>query len=100
MTFAPFFFDGNSWHGRVDGPEKLAELLRWYDVEDILRAKIAPVSEIAELPADYHLGAMGVRTGAMPSFGWRSEHTGTVTLVEWARNRGIDLRAMAEKIPR
>src|SRR5574341_497453 len=101
MTFIPFFFDGNRWFGTVDSAEKWFELLTAYpEVDHVLDAKMAPQSEIDELPKEYHLGAMGVRTGRTPSFGFRREHTGDVRLEDWAKTRGMNLRALAVERPR
>ena len=56
---------------------------------------------VDELPPSYHFGARGVRSGDVPSFGFRREHLlGTVRLEDWAKLRGTDLRALATKRPR
>jgi hypothetical protein len=97
---APFFFDGNQWFGTVDSPEQLYKLLAVYDLESVLDAKMAPQSKIDELPRNYHMGAMDVRSGDMPSFGFRREHIpGTVRLEDWAKNRGMNLRELAKARP-
>lgn len=102
--FVPFYFDGNKWFDVVDGPEKWWSLLQSYDGDiDLLlgRACMAPQSEVDALPEEYHVGqARDVRSGRLPSFGFRREHTSKVTLGEWASNRGMDLRALAKKRPR
>lgn len=90
MSWKPFFFDGNQWCGVVT-PDKMADLLRAYTMEDILAAKIAPMTEIDQVPPGYHFGAPGVRTGEMPSFGYRREHTGDVTLGGWIERQGFAL---------
>lgn len=89
----PFFFDGNMWFDVVDSPAKFKNLLAAYknDLARILDAKRAPVAEVAKLPAHYHFGANGVRTGEMPNFGFRREHIGSQTLGEWLRENKIDL---------
>jgi hypothetical protein len=94
----PFFFDGNQWSGTVDSAAKWRLLVGAYPVMDkLLSAKMAPQGAIRALPIDYHLAAPGVLDGAMPSFGIRREHIdGTVTLGEWARAQGMDLRALAD----
>lgn len=93
----PFFFDGNQWSGAVDSVAKWRLLVSAYPVLDkLLGAKMAPHGAIRALPVEYHLAAPDVTHGAMPSFGFRREHLdGTVTLGEWARAQGMDLRAMA-----
>ena len=59
---------------------------------------MAPVLEVDELPKDYFLGNMGVVAGDLRSFGFRREHIpGTVKLEDWAKVRGMDLRAMAKR---
>ena len=102
MRFVPFFFDGNQWFGVVDSDEKWFELLGAYpEVDTILDAKMAPQSELNELPENYHFGAPSVRTGRMPSFGFRREHTpGTVRLEDWAKTRGMNLPTLSDKKPR
>lgn len=93
-----FYFDSNRWFGVVDSPAKFKELLAAFAVDHDLewllnRAKRARVAEVAKLPANYHLGAAKrTRTGEMPNFGFRREHTtGTQTLGEWLRENKIDL---------
>jgi len=98
MEFTPFFFDGNRWFQLVDCPEKWRDLLSAYDgeLERLLSAKEASLSSIRALPPTYHFGTPGVRTGAIPSFGFRREHIdGVSTLEEWAARMGMDLRALA-----
>ena len=95
----PFFFDGNSWFGIVDTEEKFRELLTsyGYDLEVLEKALLAGPLDIAETPPEYHFGVMAARTGKLPNFGFRREHSnGTVTFGEWCRNRGIDLKAIAK----
>lgn len=93
MSWKSFFFDGNKWCGVVDSPQTMIKLLQSYDLRDVLKAKIAPVAEIKHLPRGYHFGAANVRTGELRSFGFRREHTGRLTLAEWAKDNGINLVA-------
>lgn len=89
-----FYFDSNSWFDVVDSPEKFKDLLVAYkgNLSNLLDAKRAPVAEVAKLPANYHLGAAKrTRTGEMPNFGFRREHTGKQTLGEWLRENNVDL---------
>ena len=100
MGFTPFFFDGNRWFQMVDSPQRWRELIRAYDggIEQLLATKEAALSNIKELPPTYHFGTPGVRTGAIPSFGFRREHMdGVSSLEEWAKRAGMDLRKMATK---
>ena len=101
-TFPPFFFDGNLFAAKIDTEPRWWELVAAYegDVARLLEAKNAPLSKVVGLPSHYHLGAPDVQTGAMESFGFRREHIGTLTLEAWARARGYDLRASAERRPR
>lgn len=96
MDFVPFFFDGNRWFKLVNGVKRWRDLLHIYKLEDVLDAKIAPLKDIKELPAIYHFGTPRVRTGEIPSFGFRREHIdGVTSLEEWAESMGMDLRTMA-----
>lgn len=100
MRFVPFYFDSNSWFGPVDNAMKWVELVAAQGLDDVLNAKMAPVMEIDETPEKYHLGSMDVRSGKMRSFGFRREHqNGTVTLEQWSKNRGMDLRGLGESRP-
>lgn len=99
-TFPVFYFDGNEWFGVVDGPARWHDLLTSYSTDEelaqVLSARMAFPLDVKELPREYFLGAGTVHEGEMPSFGFRREHvSGTVQLEEWAKNRGIDLRALA-----
>ena len=102
MKFVPFFFDGNRWFGKVTCSEEWFSLLATYDLEQVLTSKMAPQLELDELPPEYHFGAMEVRKEflPMPSFGHRREHApGTVSLEEWAKNRGMNLRNLSKQKP-
>ena len=97
MKFIPFYFDANQFFGTIDSTKEFHRLLGYYDLETVLDCKMAQVMEIDELPKNYHMGSMGVRSGDLRSFGLRREHIpGTVTLEDWAKNRGMDLRKLAE----
>jgi hypothetical protein len=99
-AFAPFYFDGNRRFGLVDSPEKWAEFVFAYegDVGRLLEATQAPMADISSLPPAYHFGTPGVRTGEIPSFGFRREHlAGTITLAAWAAEHEMDLWAMAAR---
>lgn len=102
MRFFPFLFDSNNLFRVVDSPSVWRDLVQAEDhtIGQLLEARIAPRSEIQKLPADYFMGSMGVLTGAMPSFGFRREHTGEVTLGEWASAQGVNLRFVAFVDPR
>ena len=97
--FKPFFFDGNAWVGIVRSKEDwFSLLLKYPDYEQVLKAKMAPQAAIDTLPTHYHFGAVEVRTGEMPSFGFRREHVnGTVLLEDWANKLGMDLRSLSMK---
>ncbi len=98
MSFTPFYFDGNQWFGVVDTPAAWQSLAATYLLDRLLSATKAPQSEMAHLPERYFAGAPGVLRGSLPSFGFRREHqAGTLTLGEWARARGMDLRALADQ---
>ena len=102
-TFPPFFFDGNRYAKTIDTEEGWWELVAAYegDVDRLLAAKNAPLSDVVGLPSHYHLHAPDVQTGAMETFGFRREHHGgTLTLGTWARARGFDLAASAARRPR
>jgi hypothetical protein len=96
------------WFGKIDSVERWLDMLTYvvgpgghFDVdklERVLEAKMAPIMEIDELPNNYFIGNMDVNTGDLRSFGFRREHIpGTVKLEEWAKARGMDLRAMAKR---
>ena len=98
----PFFFDGNRWFGVVKTQEDWWQLLGAYpDIESVLGANMAELSNINELPESYHMGAPGVRTGDTPSFGFRREHIAHkgVSLEQWTQARASDLRAIAARKP-
>lgn len=104
MKFHPFFWDSNMWFGKIDSVQRWLDMLTHVvgtDVEKldrVLEAKMAPVMEIDELPNEYFLGNNDVNTGDLRSFGFRREHIpGTVKLEEWAKARGMDLRALAQR---
>jgi len=109
MSFVPFYYDDNVWFGVVDSAETWRKLIAAQmqargetyaeAVQGLLDAQIAPVLEIDELPRNYHMGAMGVRSGKLRSFGYRREHTAKPTLDEWAKARGMNLRKLAEERP-
>ncbi len=98
--FVPFFFDGNRWSGLVRNEAGWHAVLSSYpsdeDLEHVLQAKMAQMSSIHELPAEYFTANSGVVDGLNPSFGFRREHiSGTVKLEAWATVRGMNLREMA-----
>ncbi len=98
----PFWFESNSWFAAVNTEELFFDLLSYHDLEEVLDAKMAPMTEIiGELPENYYkMEAPEVRAGLLPSFGYRREHLpGTVRLEDWAKNRGMDLRELAKKRP-
>jgi hypothetical protein len=99
-AFPVFYFDSDGWFGVVDS------VARWFDllatcstdenVEQVLAAKMAPLTEVKGSPLAYFLGAAPVHDGKIPSFGFRREHlSGAVRLENWTKNRGTDLRALA-----
>lgn len=100
-TFPVFYFDGNEWFGVVDCAERWHDLLATYATDEeglslVLSATMAFPMDVKELPREYFIGAAAVHEGALPSFGFRREHgPGTVQLEDWAKNRGMDLRALA-----
>ena len=97
-----FFFDGNKWFGTVSTQGDWWQLLAHYpDVDAVLGAHMAMLSNIDELPEGYHMGSPGVRVGKIPSFGFRREHIAHkgVTLEQWAQARAMDLRKIAERKP-
>ncbi len=98
----PFYFDGNQWFGKVETREDWWELIAVYpDIEAVLKANKAMVTDTSGMPKEYFLGAQGVRDGSLPSFGFRREHIVDkgVTLEQWAQARGINLRILAERKP-
>jgi len=96
-----FYWDANQFFGEIDSADKFQELLRYYDVDQVCDAKMAPILEIDELPHDYFIGTKSrVVDGTLRSFGYRREHVpGTVRLEDWAKTRGMDLRKLAERKP-
>lgn len=105
MSFPVFYFDANSWFGLVDSVDRWQELVSAYGetperLDRLLEAKMAPQSEINELPEAYFAGDPEVVTGQVPSFGFRREHIGgTIKLGEWAKSRACDLRKLAMSRP-
>jgi hypothetical protein len=99
--FQPFYFDANEWFGVIASDEDWLSLVDDYrsegcELDILLGARMAPKDQIEQLPTYYHLDAPLVRTGEMPSFGFRREHLeGVIRLEDWARERGVDLRAIA-----
>lgn len=69
----PFFFDGNQWFGLVDSRDQWDQLLRHYTLHEVLNAL-----------------SSGVRGRALPSFGFRVEHTEPPTLEEWLTSAPSD----------
>lgn len=81
--FIPFFFDGNQWFNTVDSPDMWKNLLKTYELEKVLDAKMAPQSD--------------TRKASIANFGFRREHHGgTVRLEDWAKQQGMDLRELAK----
>jgi len=75
MSPPKFWFEGNQWHGTVDGPAAWAELRLAYPASLILRARKA---------ATY--GEEGP-----PNFGLRIEHVGPETLGGWLKIHDPDM---------
>lgn len=99
-AFVPFFWDANKWFGKVESEDDLRVLLTYYDIDTVCDAKLAMQSNIDDLPQTYHVGAPDVRSGRTRSFGLRREHRSSVRLEDWALARGMNLRKLAEKVPR
>ncbi len=97
-----FFFDGNRWTGKIDSRDKWWKLLAQYpDYDAVLKTRKAMVTDVSGLPNTYFMGAQSVRSGSVPSFGFRREHRKGigVTLEQWAQAHGINLRKLAERKP-
>jgi hypothetical protein len=100
-AFVPFWYESNQWFKAVRDEETFFDLLRYHDVDQVLDAKMAPMTEIVgELPDNYYaFGEEAAVRDGLPSFGYRREHLrGVVRLEDWARTRGMDLRAIAARM--
>lgn len=67
-NFKPFWFDGNQWFGFVDTPKKAKDLLKYYNYEEIRRARCVGKKFDSKLVA---------------RFGFYNEYRGDLTLGQW-----------------
>ena len=97
-----FFFDCNTTCKLVDSPEAWSALVseimegrklnRVEAITFILNGKHAPQQQINQIQSeggDYFLGAPGVVSGDVPSFGYRREHQGAFALRGWATTNNV-----------
>lgn len=81
-----FYWDSNTIWGVVDSLDTWKKILATYDKEsfklDLGKAKIAVWNHPSKL----------IEAGKeMPSFGFRREHKGTITLREWSKEHNMEL---------
>ncbi len=114
-----FWFDCNSWFGKVDSREKFDEAVGCIDAhgggcengfEHMLNGRLQGRVRRAEDYGDTYdketlAGvAKGIAMevadqGDAPNFGWRREHTSDIRLGEWLRSMGCHL-VPADWVPR
>ena len=65
--FKKFYFEGNLRWGNFNNPDDVRDLLKYYNYEELRKARIIPGYEEIEKPC----------------FGFYSEYCGKLTLGEW-----------------
>lgn len=89
MPWTRFWWDSNRAFGFVESPAEWRAIV-WRFGDPAWRPNLT-VSELLEAKQAAY------RTGEdVPSFGFRVEHTGDLTLGEWAKQQGMDLTAVEE----
>ena len=102
--WTPFFFDANPAFGRVQDESDWRALVEklaagWGDAWNITLDRALLQARMAvDIPLEY-MGPFPTVPTDIPSFGFRREHTGAVTLNAWALTHDMDLRKVAGRAP-
>jgi hypothetical protein len=86
MNIKAFFWDGDRCNGIIDSVERLHDVLDYYTIDELCNAR-----QTIQLPGSC-VGYLGY-----PSFGYRNEHVSKTRLEDWAKNKGLNLRAIAHR---